>query len=186
LVGGQRLPAQTISVAAQGVVVVDVTLRVPVDTDLAVTATVRASTNGSRVPVVAELLGTWSSASSSTGFASTVGSTVTATRWVVPVPDVDADATITVFNPGPEPVTAELLAAGDVDRPIGPTSEPELAIGPGQVKTVNVARLGPRVVPVVVTANHPVVVGLTLLGAAGAAMSTGIPDLTRTDPRQGR
>ena len=107
--------------------------------------------------------------------------TVTATRWVLPVPDVDADGTITVFNPGPDPVTAELLAAGDVDRPIGPTSEPELAIGPGQVKTVNVARLGSRTVPIVVTANHPVVAGLTLLGDAGAAVSTGLPDLHHSD-----
>jgi hypothetical protein len=181
LVGGRGLPAQTVRVPAQGVVVVDVTLRVPVDTDLAVTATVQAASDGRRVPVVAELLGTWSSASSSTGFASTVGSTVTATRWVLPVPDVDADGTITVFNPGPDPVTAELLAAGDVDRPIGPTSEPELAIGPGQVKTVNVARLGSRTVPIVVTANHPVVVGLTLLGDAGAAVSTGLPDLDHSD-----
>jgi len=30
----------------------------------------------------------------------------------------------------------------------------------------------------VVTANHPVVVGLTLLGADGAAIATALPDLT--------
>jgi hypothetical protein len=176
LAGGGDLPAQTVRVPSQGIEVVDVTTRVPLDTDIAVTATVR-DVDGRRVPVVAELLATWPKASSSTGLAGTLGSTFTATRWVVPVPDVDAEATLTVFNPGTEPVTAELLAAGDVDRAVGPTSEPELAIGPGKVKTVRLALLGARPVAAVVTANHPVVVGLTLLGDAGAAVSTGLPDL---------
>jgi hypothetical protein len=176
LAGGGDLPAQTVRVPAQGIEVVDVTTRVPLDTDIAVTATVR-DVDGRRVPVVAELLATWPKASASTGLAGTLGSTFTATRWVVPVPDVDAEATLTVFNPGTEPVTAELLAAGDVDRAVGPTSEPELAIGPGKVKTVRLSLLGARPVAAVVTANHPVVVGLTLLGDAGAAVSTGLPDL---------
>jgi hypothetical protein len=176
LAGGGDLPAQTVRVPAQGIEVVDVTTRVPLDTDVAVTATVR-DVDGRRVPVVAELLATWPTASSSTGLAGTLGSTRTATRWVVPVPDVDAEATLTVFNPGTEPVTAEVLAAGDVDRAVGPTSEPELAIGPGKVKTLRLSLLGARPVAAVVTANHPVVVGLTLMGDAGAAVSTGLPDL---------
>jgi hypothetical protein len=174
--GEGDLPAQTVRVPAQGVTLVDVTTRVPLDTDVAVTATVRA-VDGRRVPVVAELLATWPPASSSTGIAGTIGTTLTATRWVVPTPDVDAEATITVFNPGTEPVTAALLAAGDVDRRIGPTSEPELAIAPGEVKTVRLT-LSSGQGATVVTANHPVVVGLTLLGADGAAIATGLPDLT--------
>ena len=122
---------------------VDVTTRVPLDSDIAVVATARA-VDGRRVPIVAELLATWAPASSTTGLAGTLGSTVTATRWVVPVPDVDADVTVTVFNPGPDPVTAEVLAAGDVDRRVGPTSEPELAIAPGKAKTVHLVGLGSR------------------------------------------
>ena len=86
------------------------------------------------------------------------------------MPDVDAETTVTVFNPGPEPVTAELLPADLVDRRVGATSEPELAIPPGAAKTVRLALLGARPVPTVVTANHPVVVGLTVLGDAGAAV----------------
>ncbi len=137
VVGGGDAPAQIVRVPSQGVEVVDVTTRVPIDSDIAVVATARA-VDGRRVPIVAELLATWAPASSTTGLAGTLGSTVTATRWVVPVPDVDADVTVTVFNPGPDPVTAEVLAAGDVDRRVGPTSEPELAIGPGKAKTVRV------------------------------------------------
>ena len=117
------MPAQTVRVPSQGVEVVDVATRVPLDSDFAVVATARRST-GRRVPIVAELLATWAPASSTTGLAGTLGSTLTATRWVVPVPDVDAAVTVTVFNPGPDPVTAEVLAAGDVDRRVGPTSEP--------------------------------------------------------------
>jgi hypothetical protein len=176
VVGTEGLPAQTVRVPSQGVEVVDVTSRVPVDSDVAVTATAR-TVGGRLVPVVAEMLASWSPASSTAGVAGTMGTTVTATRWVVPVPDVDAQGTITVFNPGPDPVTAEILAARDVDRRVGPTSEPELAIAPGQAKTVRVVTVGSRPVPTVVTAGHPVVVGLTLLGNAGAAIATAVPDL---------
>jgi hypothetical protein len=183
VVGGVDAPAQNVRVPAQGVELVDVTTRVPLDSDVAVVATARA-VDGRRVPVVAELLATWAPASSSTGLAGTLGSTVTATRWVVPVPDVDGEMTLTVFNPGPDPVTAEVLAAGDVDRAVGPTSEPELAIGPGKAKTVRLAQLGSRPIATVVSANHRIVVGLTVLGNAGAAMSTALPDLTRADLTQ--
>jgi hypothetical protein len=176
LAGEGNLPPQTVRVPAQGVIAVDVTSRVPLDTDVAVTATVRA-VDGRRVPVVAELLATWPPASSSTGLAGTTGSTLTATRWVVPLPDVDAEARITVLNPGSEPVTASLLGSDDVDRRIGPTSESELAIGPGKVKTARVV-LGAGEPAMVVTAEHPIVVGLTVLGGAGAAVTTALPDLS--------
>ena len=180
VVGGQDAPAQTVLVPTQGVAVVDVTARVPVASDFAVVATAKA-VDGRRVPVVVELLASWPPGSSSAGLAGTIGSTVTARRWVAPVPAVDAEVTLTVYNPGPDPVTAEVLAAGDVDRRVGPTSEPELAIAPGKVKTVRVALLGDRPIATVVTANHPVVVGLTVLGNAGAAISEALPDLTHPD-----
>jgi hypothetical protein len=176
-VSGQKLPAQTVRVPSQGVLAVDVTARVPLDTAFAVVADVRA-VDGRRVPVVAELLATWSPTSPTTGLAGAVGSTVTARRWVVPQPDVDADSMVTVFNPGPGPVTATLLPAGSVDRRVGPTSEPELAIPAGEAKTFRLSLLGSSSPPAVVTANGPVVVGLTVLGNAGAAISDGIPDLT--------
>ena len=46
-----------------------------------------------------------------TGVAGTLGHPVTRhAAGSCPQPDVDADASVTVFNPGPDPVTAELLA----------------------------------------------------------------------------
>jgi len=184
VVGGVDAPAQTVRVPSQGVELVDLTTRIPLESDVALIATARA-VDGRRVPVVAELLATWAPASSSTGLAGTLGSTVTAARWVVPVPDVDGEVTITVYNPGPDPVTAAVLAAGDVDRRVGPTSEPELAIAPGRAKTVRSTRLGGRPIATVVTANHPVVVGFTVLGNAGAAVSAALPDLTYVNPTHG-
>jgi Family of unknown function (DUF5719) len=177
VVGGPRIPAQTVRVPAQGVTVVEVTSRVPLDRNYAVVATTRAD-DGRRVPVVAELLATWPPASTSTGLAGTVGTAITATRWVVPRLDLDAESTITVFNPGPDPVTAELLPADQIDRAVGPTSEPELAVAPGQAKSIPATRVSGHRGAIVVTTDHPVLVGLTVLGRAGAAVSTGIPDFT--------
>ncbi len=175
-VDGQKLPAQTVRVQSQGVASLDVTTRVPLDTDFVVTATSRA-VDGRRTPVVAELLASWAPASSTTGLAGTVGTTVTARRWVVPEPDVDADQFVTVFNPGTEPVTAALLPASLIDRSSGAASEPEVAIPPGGAKVIRLSLLGDRPVTAVVTAEHPIVVGLTVLGDAGAAIAEAIPDL---------
>jgi hypothetical protein len=180
LVGGGKLPAQTVRVPAQGLTVVDVTVRVPRDTDIAVVATARA-VDGRRVPGVGRLLASWAPSSSSTGVGGTLGASLAATRWVVPVPDVDAETTVTVFNPGPEPVTAALLPADQIDRRSGATSEPELAIPAGAAKTVRLVLLGSRPQATVVTADHPVVVGLTALGDAGAALDTALPDLHHSD-----
>jgi hypothetical protein len=179
---GQDVPAQTLRVGGQDVVLVDVTTRVPLDRELAVTVTARA-VDGRRVPVVAEILATWPSTSASAGLGGTVGSTLQATRWVVPVPDVDAPTTITIFNPGPHPVTAAVLAADLVDRRVGATSEPERAIAPGEAKTVQLA--AGRAAPMVVTADHPVVVGATVLGDAGAAVTEALPDLAHGDTAPG-
>ena len=41
--------------------------------------------------------------------------------------------------------------------------------------------LGSRPIATVVTANHSVVVGYTVLGNAGAAMSAALPDLNHPD-----
>ena len=65
-------------------------------------------------------------------------------------------AFVTVFNPGPEPVTAEVLPADFVDRRRGPTSEPELAIAPGKAKVLRLVLARDR--PggaLVVTAHAP-------------------------------
>jgi hypothetical protein len=175
---GTSVPAQTVRVPSQGLVDTEVTARVPLGSAYAVEVTSRER-DGRRVPVVAELLATWSPRAVSSGVAGTVAMTVTADRWVVPVPTVDAEQVITVYNPGPSAVTAELLPAGAVDRRVGVTSAPEVAIPAGAVRTVRVAQVNAGRDAVVVTAQHPIVVGLTVLGRAGAAVTAAIPDLTR-------
>ncbi len=175
LVGNQTLAPQTIAIPSRGVTAVDVSARVPLGTEYAITATAR-DVDGHRVPVVAEVLISWAPASSTTGVGSTLGTTATARRWVVPQPDVVADGFVTVYNPGTEPVTATLLPADEIDRRVGPSSEPEVAIAPGKAKIVKLSLLVGSSSAAVVTANHPIVVGLTALGEAGASISSGIPD----------
>ena len=180
LVGGQKLAPQSVTAPSGGVIALDLTTRAPLDTDYAVTATAR-DTNGRPVPVVVEMLASWAPTSSTPGVASTLGSTVAARRWVVPQPDADADAFLTLLNPGAAPVTAALLPAAFVDRPTGATSEPEVAVVPGTAEVLQIVNIGHR--PggaLVITANHPIVVGLTMLGAAGASISAAIPDLSYT------
>jgi hypothetical protein len=176
VVGGEPVEPETVRVPADGVVAVEVTRRVPLDSDFAVLATASAD-DGRAVPVVAELQATWTSASV-TGIAGVVGTPVTATRWVVPQPDVDAESVVTVFNPGPDPVTVGMLPADLADRPRGATSEPEVAVPPGRARTLRLVLLGARPRPAVLTADHPVVVGLTTVGDAGASLSLGIPDFS--------
>jgi hypothetical protein len=178
LVGNQKLAPQSVAVPARGVVSTDVTARVPLGTDYAVTATA-TDAGGRAVPVVAEILTSWVPSSPTPGIASTLGTTVDARRWIVPKPEVDADGFVTVYDPGPDPVTATLLTADSVDRRVGPTSEPEVAVAPGKAGVLRlVARSRGSAGAWVITANHPIVVGLTLLGAGGASLSAAIPDLT--------
>ncbi len=175
LASDQTLDPQSITVPARGVIAMEPTTRVPIGTDYAITVTTQPI-DGVRSPIVAEVLASWAPSSSTTGVASTLGSSVAARRWVVPQPDVDADAFLTVFDPGPDPVTAALLPASSIDRRVGPTSEPELAVGPGQAKIQQVTLGRGTDSAWVITAAHPVVVGLTLLGADGASLSSAIPD----------
>jgi hypothetical protein len=162
-------------VPSNGVVVTGVTTRIPLNTDYVLVVSSKA-TEGRRAPVVAELLASWPTAASSSGVAGMVATSQLATRWVVPQPDIDAERVVTVFNPGPDPVTAELLPAELVGRTGAATSARELAIAPGAAKTFRLALLGTRPVATVITTNHPVVSGLTTLGNAGAGVSPGIPD----------
>jgi hypothetical protein len=173
----KKAEPQLVRVPAQGVADVGVTTRVPRDTAYTVLADAR-TVDGRRVPVVAELAATWSPASASSGLASVVGTPLTATRWVVTRPDVDADAVATVFNPGPDPVTVALLPADLVDRARGAASEPEVAVPPGEMRTLRLALLGTRRSAAVLTAEQPIVVGLTALGRAGASISLGVPDFS--------
>ena len=172
---GQTASPQAVKVASHQVVNVDFTNRVPVDSPYSVVVRSR-SAEGDTQPVVAEALSWWPASSSSTGVASTFGPGPAARRWVVLLPDVDADAVLTVANTGSKPVTAALLPADQIDRAVGPTSEPERAVAPNSIATFTVANLRTSHGVLVITADHPVSVGLTVLGAAGASTSAAFPD----------
>ena len=167
---------QSVSVPSRGVVAVDLTERVPVDSEYAVVVRSR-SAEGDTAPVVAETLSWWPPSSASTAVASTLAPVRAARRWVVVLPDVDADALLTVANLGSQPVTAALLPADQVDRSVGPTSEPELAVGPNAVNSFRVTNLRTRSGTLVITTDHPVFVGLTIIGPAGVSTSAAVPDL---------
>jgi hypothetical protein len=175
LAGDRTLEPQTVDVPAQGVVTVDITGRVPVDTDYAITVTPRR--NGATiVPVVAELMAWWPPASTSSAVASTLGSVGIARRWVVTAPEGDADAYVTVLDPGAGPAVVGLLRAGRVDRGTSATSGEHRKIKAGGLAVFHVAHIGDEQSAFVVTADHAVVVGLTVLGAAGASASAAAPD----------
>ena len=151
----------------------------PLDSDIAVVATARAvdgrrSRRGRAARVVVVLV------VDAPASRAPLGSTVTATRWVMPVPDVDVDVIVTVFNPGPDPVTARCSrpATSTGGRP---DERAELRDRGRQGEDGSPRRPRRRPIACVVTANHPVVVGYTVLGNAGAAMSAALPDLT-ADP----
>jgi hypothetical protein len=173
---GQTAAPQSVPVPPRSVVAVDVSVRVPVDSAYSVVVRARGA-EGETEPLVAETLAWWPPSSSSTAVASTLAPVRAARRWVVMLPDVAADAVLTVANVGGRPVTAALLPAGQVDVRVGPVSEPEIAVASRSVGTFRIADLRARDGVVVITANHPVFVGLTLLGAAGGSVSTAIPDL---------
>ena len=170
----QTLTPLTASVPARGVVSVDVSDRVPAGTPFAVRVFAR-TLEASSPPVVVEMLTWWPVASASTSVATTLGPARPARRWVVPLPDVDADATITVINPGASPVTAEVLAYG-VDG-AEPKSAPSAAIDAGKFATFALDEIGlGGARTIVVTSDRDVVVGLTLLGAAGGSVMAAVPD----------
>jgi hypothetical protein len=178
---GQTANPQSVQIPSRQVVSVDFTNRVPADSPYSLVVRSR-SAEGDTEPVVAESLSWWPASSSSTGVASTLGPPRAAMRWVVLLPDVDADALLSVANVGTKPVTASLLPADQVDRKVGPTSEPERAVAPNSVASFTVANLRTNHGVLVITAEHPISVGLTVLGAAGASTSAAFPDYKYTGP----
>ena len=179
LPNGQTASPQSVKVASRQVVNVDFTNRVPVDSPYSVVVRSR-SAEGATEPVVAESLSWWPASSPTTGVASTLGPGRAARRWVVLLPDVDADAVLTVTNTGTKPVTAALLPASQIDRATGPTSEPERAVAVNSITSFTVLNLRTSRGALVITADHPVYVGLTVLGAAGASTSAAFPDYEYT------
>ena len=178
LPGEQTLSPESVPVPARGVIAVDVAARVPAGTPYTIRAIAR-TVEGHEAPLVVELLQWWPESSTSTAVASSLGAPSAARRWVVPLPSDDADGGVAVLNPGSAPVTAELVVYEEGDEP---TSAPAAAIPPGRSATFALGSLagGRRVV--IVSADHPVVVGLTFVGVAGGSMMTAIPDFSSGEP----
>jgi Family of unknown function (DUF5719) len=171
----QTFLPKRVSIDAQAVVTVDTAALAPAGSSYTVSVSAR-DVEGHTAPVVAEVLASWPPTASARSVATSLGTTRTARRWVIALPDLapGTTATVTVVNPGTAPVTAALVAfrAGDIR---GPSSEPELAIPAAEFGTFDATDSTGRVL--VVNANHPVVVTLTILGDAGASASPAVPDL---------
>ena len=171
----QSVVPKRVNVDAQSVVTVDTTALAPIGSSYTVSVNAR-DVEGHSAPVVAEALASWPPTSGRASVGASLGTTRTARRWVIALPDLGAgtNAFVTVVNPGTAPVTAALVAlrAGDTR---GPTSEPELAVPPAEFGTFDATAVTGRVL--VVNANHPVVVALTIVGDAGASVSPAVPDL---------
>jgi len=117
LVGDQSLAPQTVAVPSGGVTAIDVTTRDAARYGIRGHRHRPRRRRPSRADR-AEMTASWAS-TSTTGVASALGTTVTARRWVIPQPAVDADAFLTVSERERHPVTAAILPASFVDRRSG-------------------------------------------------------------------
>jgi hypothetical protein len=81
-----------------------------------------------------------------------------------------------VLDPGTSRVTAGLLPARSAERGIRAGRAQQRRIAAGRIGVFHVARIGSETGGLVVTADHPVVLGLTILGSVGASTSAAIPD----------
>jgi hypothetical protein len=168
LSGGGSLAPETVDVPTRSVVRFDPSARIPVGTTAAVVVRVP---DGGRV--VAESVVT-----SGGGAATDGGAAVAARRWALAGAPAGAPtgafSAVVAVNPGPGPVTVEVLAyrAGD---PVGPRSAPAQVVPPGRVARFDLAEWG--IAPgqvLVVSADGPIVVGRdTYLGAV--SLATAVP-----------
>ena len=167
---GPRVEPQTVPVPARSVTVVDVGGLVPVDSTYSVAVRVTGDE-----PVVVEELST-STASSAGGLALGAGVREPAGRWAFAgAPGLEADAVVSVVNPGPRPVTVSLtaLASDDTDAPESP---PELELDGGERGSFDLGELeiGADLV-LVVEADGPVFASRFLFTATGRSLDPGIP-----------
>jgi Family of unknown function (DUF5719) len=168
--GNDTLTPETVPVPGRSVVTVDVGALVPNDTEFAV----EVRTIGPEPVVVEEL--TTSLAVSEGGAALESGVRAPAPRWVFAgLDDADADALISVLNPGRRRVGVKLLGIDDVDAPN--SSAPDRSLDPGERTTFTLSELGidPDDV-LVVDAGGDVVAERVLLTSTGRSVDTGIPD----------
>ncbi len=123
---GARVEPQTVPVPARSVAVVDVGGLVAIDARYSVDVRVTGEE-----PVVVDQLVT-STADTAGGLALDAGVREPARRWAFAgAAGLDADATVSVVNPGPRPVTVSLAAYGSSDAE-APESPPELELDVGE------------------------------------------------------
>jgi len=131
-----------------------------------------------RSSVVVEELAWWASPAPATGSATAMASPLSAPAWtfVVGRPTPEAQATISVVNPGRSRATVTLQAyapgGGDTPRDVGAVTVPAGKQGHFDLGDEGVA---PDQV-VVVRASVPVVAARQILGPSGASLALGIAD----------
>jgi hypothetical protein len=170
--GNPALQPQTVPVPGRSVVAVDAGSKVASGSNYTVVVHVTRS-----VPVVVESLVTQDgTGGGAQGSGSTIGVTAPADNWAFALgrTDVNSDARIVAYNPGPDPVTVELRAYTSGD-PNSPHSAPAVAIPAGDRGEFDLGAqdVAPDQV-FIVASNGPVVVGRELI-AGGLSIATGIP-----------
>lgn len=162
----------TVQIAGRSATAVD--LRPLVAPGVTFDVEVRATRN---MPIVAELLASWGPPTPAAGTAAALGSPVPARAWVFAATRFapEDSATVSVFNPNQGATTIRLLAYPGGD----PAADAaELTVAGGRQTTIDLGELG--ITPeqlVVVRADVPVVAVRRILGAGGAALAPGIPDV---------
>lgn len=169
----ETIEPEVVPVAGRSVVTVDVAALIPVGSLYAVE--VRALGNA---PVVVEELST-SVVESEGGAALESGIPAPARRWAFAGAgetgeSTEADAVLSVFNPGRDPVTVRLLAytSGDLDPP---RRAPEQAVAPGERTSFTLSELDIESDQVLVMeADGPVFAERVLVTETGRSLAPGI------------
>jgi len=181
---GTSAPAQTVAVPAQSVVFVDTGARVASGHAYSVVVHAR-SAEGVTDPVVVEALSSWPVGASPTGAAAAAALVVPARRWVVVLPDVGGPLAVTVVVPGTRAAHVTLSPAGALDTSTKTGSSGAGAsrtVKAGQMVTIPLGSRSARRRPIVVTADEPVFVEVSGIGAGGTVLAGGVPDLAAVNP----
>lgn len=166
---GERIEPETVPVPARSVAVVDVGGLAPAGAAYAVDV----QATGAEPVVVDELLTL--AGDGAGGLALDSGTPEAARRWAFAgAAGLDADAIVSVVNPGPRPVTASLSVYGSDDGES--PSPPELELGAGERGSFDLEELEIGADQVLlVRADGPVIAERLLVTESGGSLDAGVP-----------
>lgn len=170
LVDDDPIDPQTVPIPTRSVAVVDTGELVPPGSN----TVVEVRTVGNE-PVVAETLAT-AAGESDVGLALDFGAPAPSRQWVfAAATGLDADAVVSVFNPGPEPVTVSLLAASENGVEASEGGD-RLTLEVGEVGSFDPSDLGVGSGDVVVVeADGRVFASRLLVTETGRSLDPGVP-----------